>query len=58
MIGLKAYTEASRIKVKVRENVLEGRRDISDGLVSVITISGSVSLGNICFKVNFNVLSM
>ena len=57
MNGLKVYTEISLMKVEVRENDLEGRCDISDGPASVITISDSVSLGNICFKVNFNVVS-
>ena len=44
MIGLKAYTEVSLIKIEVRENVSEGRHDISDGPVRVITLSDCVSL--------------
>ena len=52
--GLKSYTETNLIKVK---NVLEVRCDISEGPLSVITLSDGVCLLNKCSKVNFNVLS-
>ena len=51
---LKFSIEASLIKVK--KNVLEDRCDISERLLSVITLSDGVFLLNICSKVNFNVL--
>ena len=51
---LKFSIEASLIKVK--KKVLEDRCDISERLLSVITLSDGVCLLNICSKVNFNVL--
>ena len=44
MNEFKAYTGVSLIKVELRENVLEGRCDISEGPVSVVTISDGLSL--------------
>jgi hypothetical protein len=44
MNGLKAYTEVSLMKGGVRENVLMGRCDISNGPVQVITLSDGVNL--------------
>ena len=58
MNEFKAYTGVSLIKAELRENVLDGRCDISEGPVSAVTICDGLSLWNICFKVNFTVLGM